>query len=983
MRQLVILEGAFAGRTFALKPGLMTIGRGNDSGWVIADDSISRYHCEIRLAAEEVRVRDLDSTNGTFIDEQPVREGALLPGQVLRLGNIRIALDENPRPAPRRDFKDSFAQFAESFRYLQSPSVQSHLVRGITAVLAGIATAYVIRTWPYYPSEWRFLLVLTVMGVWFFRPVTGMAIALIGLILPVGYNLSLGVAAAFLLFSLSLRPYSFLLFSAMLLMLADPAWTSFLPAIPLAAGLAGKNRGPALAGFACLLTEFFLLINGKTRANLIGGAGAHEPLFPVGNEPVKSLLDFSWIEGRSQMAPDLWSQLARPFVEYPLLIGQVLVWVMAATSMTWILKRPFKWQFAPLSSVAVGLGGLVLLLGHLGLALAFPWSDFSAYTTVASVLFATFLVGLIAPLLVSTPALLASETGGSREGAGAALAGSAALVKKEIPSDTWRDLVGIDDIQDELKTAIQSQFDPAMRAELNRLSLRPTKGILLFGPPGTGKTCLARVIAHEASAAFFAVSGTEFTSKWFGESEANLRQIFETAMQNKPAVLFFDELEAFLPRRTELSRSDAPEKGIVATFLAYTDGLANLDGVFMVGATNHPNLIDPAALRPGRFDKLIYLSAPNARARSLIFEKYLLGKPLAKDIDFAALGAITERFTGADIESVCKEAAMSTLKQGSRLITREELDAVVRGTKPSVTIQMQREYEEIADRYGRRARKQGPVEVVARSTAGWKDVAGLEKVKDALREAIEMPLLHADVLQSYGVKPSRGVLLFGPPGCGKTLLAKVVAHESQAHFLHVKGPELLREHTGQSETRLRELFTRARENTPCVLFFDEIDALAGTRGTVFASPTQILTQFLTEMDGIEELKGVVVLAATNRPDVLDPALLRPGRFDRIIYVPPPDLPARCAIFHHELVNKPMATGLDLDALAQATQDYSAADIVNVCNGAAYETAKDQIRSGSRQWLTMERLLRQIQSHPPSISPDQIRHYQELFEEMQR
>jgi transitional endoplasmic reticulum ATPase len=262
-------------------------------------------------------------------------------------------------------------------------------------------------------------------------------------------------------------------------------------------------------------------------------------------------------------------------------------------------------------------------------------------------------------------------------------------------------------------------------------------------------------------------------------------------------------------------------------------------------------------------------------------------------------------------------------------------------------------------------------------------VAGLQEIKDALHEAIELPLAHPELFTEYGVKPSKGVLLYGPPGCGKTFLARVVASEAKAHFLHVKGPELLQQGTGASEAQLRDVFVRARENTPCVLFFDEIDALAGARGTSEATGTKILTQFLTEMDGVEELKGVIVLAATNRPDTLDPALLRPGRFDRVLYVPPPDRPARVALFKKELAGKPVADGVDHERLAALTDGYSAADIAALCNAVAMTAAKDALRAGERQPITQQRLLDQIAATPRSLSAAQLAAYEAVRNQFQR
>jgi len=620
---------------------------------------------------------------------------------------------------------------------------------------------------------------------------------------------------------------------------------------------------------------------------------------------------------------------------------------------------------------------MTLLAGNLILACGFTNSGLKVGASVFSVLASGLLIALASPVLEPAAQILGNKRRNRSGlvtvfGGQGQTAGGAFNSPRDVPPDVWDDLAGMDDIREEVQEALRTQFDPAVRASLERLKLQPVRGILLFGPPGTGKTKMARIIAHEAGASFFAVSGTEFTSKFFGESEANLRRIFETAGEHRPSVLFFDELEAFLPKRADMAFSDSAQRGIVGTFLAYTDGIATLEGVLLVGATNYPDLIDPAALRPGRFDKLIYVSAPDARARRAIFKTYLRGKSLAQDVDFAKLAERTERFTGADIQGVCKEASLLALRAGGQSPPgMSDFLIIISGVKPSVTFQLEREYQKVADQFCRRSRKPEQVEVIARNVVAWEDVVGLEEAKNALRETIEMPLAHDEVLQQYGVKPSKGVLLYGPPGCGKTLLAKVVARQSKAHFLYVKGPELLGEHFGESEARLRELFDRARESTPCVLFFDEIDALAGARGTANATGTGILNQFLAEMDGLDELKGVVVLGATNRPDAIDPALRRPGRFDRLVYVPPPNAAARAALFAHELRGKPLSQDLDFTSLANMTDGYSSADIANLCNAVAIEAAKETIRTGLRQQISTPRLQELIARTPSSIKPEEI------------
>jgi len=849
------------------------------------------------------------------------------------------------------------------------------IFHGAAALLAAAFTYFVTETLPYYPASWQWMIVIAAAGLWFLKPVGGLVFSLAAFTLPVAYN-SVTLLAMYVLVSLLLipmevmSPYGFLVLAAATISVSNPQLSWLLLLAPLAAGFMGTRSGVMLGLVACMWSTVLALLGGQASVGLLTVGTQTTPLLSPRSMPVASLLDLSWTSALASTAPsgaELLSKLFTPFVGQPILISQVVLWAVASGVTGALLVR--SQRLMPPRLLAVLGGTLVLGIGYLAVFELLVKGSIDIGAVVVSILVPAALVALGSPVLEKAPVALVPFGQGQTGDSGA---------RKELPVDKWDELAGVDDIKAETLDAIRSQFDAKVRDSLRRMSIRPTRGILLFGPPGTGKTKLARVIAHEAKAAFFAVSGTEFTSKWFGESEANLRRIFEEARQNRPAVLFFDELEAFLPKRTELSRSDAPERGIVATFLGYTDGIGDLDGVLLVGATNYPNLIDPAALRPGRFDKLIYVSAPGRESRRDIFERYLKDRSVAPDVDLDKLATRTERFTGADIQSACVEAVRRSMQRGDpkvEPITMSDLETAIGGIKPSVTLKMLREYEAMTDQYGRRAEKPEVVEVIARTVLCWNDVAGLDDVKDTLREVIEMPIKHPELLKEYGVKASKGVLLFGPPGCGKTFLAKVVASESKAHFLHVKGPELLQQYIGQSEAQLRDIFTRARENAPCVLFFDEIDALAGARGTADASGTKILTQFLTEMDGVDELKGVIVVGATNRPDTLDPALLRPGRFDRILYIPPPDLPARIALIQNQLTSKPVAGDVSFEQLANITEGYSAADITAICNAAAMATAKEALRTGERQLVTMQRMLEQIEKTPRSITAAQLAIYE--------
>jgi len=643
------------------------------------------------------------------------------------------------------------------------------------------------------------------------------------------------------------------------------------------------------------------------------------------------------------------------------------------------MQRPL-FNNLPRAVQAIIPGAVILVVGYSFLTLFLTKSSLDLIALVEVTLISMAAAMVVSPLLEVTPiALMPHEYTGASTNPLARMTdgkiGGSEHIQRDTPKDTWDELAGIDSIRSEISEAIRSQFDARSRENDKNLGLEPTRGILLFGPPGTGKTKIARVIAHEANASFIAVSGTEFTSKWFGESEANLRRIFDQARSHRPCVLFFDELEAFLPKRSEMSRSDAPEKGIIGTFLSYTSGLGDVDGILLVGATNYPDLIDPAAIRSGRFDKMIYISAPDKEGRKLIIQRFMAKRTLADDVDLSKVVAKTERFTGADIQSLCTEVTRRAITRGKDgkpdEITQNDFDTVVAGIKPTVTLKMQRQYEELNDQFGRRSSRGERIDVVERPTLSWNQVAGLDSVKAALHEAIELPLLHPELLKEIGAKPSKGILLFGPPGCGKTFLAKVVASEAKAHFLQVKGPELLQQFVGASESALRDIFIRARENTPCVLFFDEIDAIAAARGSAESRNTQMVTQFLTEMDGFEELNGVIVVGATNRPDMLDEALLRPGRFDRILFIPPPDFTARVALLKLEMENRLTAPDIDYDALVTRLMNYSSADITAICNAAALATARRIIMTGVKEPITQEIFEEQLLRISPSISAESL------------
>ena len=502
---------------------------------------------------------------------------------------------------------------------------------------------------------------------------------------------------------------------------------------------------------------------------------------------------------------------------------------------------------------------------------------------------------------------------------------------------SYEDIGGL---KEEVKKVREMIEIPLKRPELfEKLGIAPPKGVLMHGPPGTGKTLLAKAVASESDAHFIAINGPEIMSKYVGGSEENLREYFEEAEENSPSIIFIDELDAIAPKREETNGE--VERRTVAQLLTLMDGLKSRGQVVVIGATNRPDSLDPALRRPGRFDREIEIGVPDTEERKEVLEIHTRNMPLAEDVDLDKIANTTHGFVGADLESLCKEAAMRVVRrilpeiQNDEEIPKEVMEKIVVTGDDFKSAQ-----KEIQPSALREVLVQIP-------DIKWEDIGGLEDVKQELKEAVEWPLKHPETFQRLGIRPPKGTLLYGIPGTGKTLLAKAVASESEANFISVKGPELLSKWVGESEKGVREVFRKAKQAAPTVIFFDEIDAIASARSgndTDSGVTKRVVNQLLTEMDGLEELEDVAIIAATNRPDILDAGLMRPGRFDRHIQVKEPDEEARIAIFKVHTKDMPLASDVDIKKLAKNTDGYVGADIEAVCREAAMLTLRNNLEA---------------------------------------
>ncbi len=614
---------------------------------------------------------------------------------------------------------------------------------------------------------------------------------------------------------------------------------------------------------------------------------------------------------------------------------------------------------------------------------------------------------------------------------------------------TYEDIGGLKDVIQKIREMIEL---PLKHPEIfEKLGIEPPKGVLLYGPPGTGKTLLAKAVANEANAHFIAINGPEIMSKFYGESEERLREVFKEAEENAPSIIFIDEIDAIAPKREEVSGE--VEKRVVSQLLTLMDGLKSRGKVVVIGATNRPDALDPALRRPGRFDREIEVGVPDKRGRKEILQIHTRGMPIEPEFDrekvisileelekneayrslaeravmkvknlksgeeigkvlreiderlydevkarlidglLEELAEVTHGFVGADLAALAREAAMAALR---RLINEGKIDFEAEHIPREVLEELKvtrRDFYEALKMVEPSALREVLIEV---PNVHWDDIGGLENVKQELREAVEWPLKYPEAFTGLGITPPKGILLYGPPGTGKTLLAKAVATESEANFIAIRGPEVLSKWVGESEKNIREIFRKARQAAPTVVFIDEIDAIAPRRGTDVNRVTdRLINQLLTEMDGIQENSGVVVIGATNRPDIIDPALLRPGRFDRLILVPAPDEKARLEIFRVHTKRVPLAEDVNLEELAKRTEGYSGADIEALVREAAMLAMRRALQEGiirpgmradevrARVKVTMGDFEEAMKKVGPSISRETMEYYRKIQEQFKQ
>jgi transitional endoplasmic reticulum ATPase len=546
------------------------------------------------------------------------------------------------------------------------------------------------------------------------------------------------------------------------------------------------------------------------------------------------------------------------------------------------------------------------------------------------------------------------------------------VIEESIPEVTYEDIGGLNEEVIKIREMVEL---PLRHPEIfKRLGIEPPAGVLLHGPPGTGKTLLAKAVANESEANFILINGPEIVNKFYGESEKRLREVFEEAEKNAPSIIFIDEIDAIAPQREEVHGE--LERRVVAQLLALMDGLKDRGRVVVIAATNRPNAIDPALRRPGRFDREISFGVPDKKGRLNILKIHTRNMPLTEDVKLKSLADITHGFVGADLNALAKEAAMNVLRRLLPQFKLREKDPIPEELLKKLVITAE-DFQEALKLVRPSAMREVLVEI---PNVEWRDIGGLDQIKKEMQEAVEWPLKHPHAFKRLGIKPPRGILLYGPPGTGKTLMAKAVANESQSNFILVKGPELLNKFVGESERGVRKIFEKARQTSPTIIFFDEIDSIAPRRGSDSNKVTErVVNTMLSEIDGLEELTNVVIVAATNRPDMIDPALLRPGRFDRTVMMGIPDDKSRFEILKIHTKDMPLKD-VKLDKISKELKGFTGADVENLCREAAILALRENIHSKEVTMNHFEEALKKVRA---SISEKDLDTYKKIEEEYLR
>lgn len=845
---------------------------------------------------------------------------------------------------------------------------QEILRRCLPALAVGVVLTQTLTAFPISSPSMMVLVGMLLVGLVALNVRLGLFFCLVAIFLAIAFhNPFVGwlfaMAALVLLMILAANPYCaiVLLITPILLQMEIGL------AIPLVAGLFLRPGSAAsLAAFSAITGLGYMAVSGLHK---LGSLVLNSEVLSCITERTttgvkKDFFNIDWLNGMiapniAETATAFFSGLFHNILHPPLVFVEVAGWGIAAFCMARLSRRnsPLVFLGAASSAMAVLFLQNTLLRQ---LPQGFGVNPLELTGNLFLALGITAVLGFVSSRS-SADGLIQGTTFGTPSG------------RKD-----WDSIGGLEDVKTEIRMAVQYHFDKRAAKLAKRYGVSTVKGILFYGPPGCGKTMFAKVIASQAGASFFTVSGADFRSKWYGEAEKNIATIFAEARKHAPSVIFFDEIDQMLGKREETMTSDSPERRVIAQFLAEMDGVKDLGNVLVVGATNEPDLIDPAALRPGRFDKLIYIPLPDILARTEVFRVYLRNKLLADDVDVERLSRLSERFSGADIADLCSKVAEQCLHQSLQgnhtvKITMAIFETQIKSTKPSVSLKLIEKYEQLQEKYNRRTIQAQTGVHEEREVYTWAKIGGLHHVRIEMEEAIELPLRRPEAYEKFKIRPPKGVLLFGPPGCGKTLMAKIVAAQCGAHFLPVDTKK-------ENAESIKEWFLRARENKPCVLFFDEVDSLAMSRDSSAGRSHSVVTQLLVEMDGMKDLKQVIVIAATNRPDALDSAFMRPGRFDRLIYIPPPDLESRLQILQIHLAEKPLASDVDFNEIARQTEGYSGADLASVC----YEVSMSLIRADIHEpKIYREDFLSALERVQPSIRPESMAYYDDMKDRFRR